>query len=39
MALNYIGYQGATVFGSNIIYAIGGPTYTNDWGARGFAGT
>ncbi|GAB5593482.1 hypothetical protein Unana1_08382, partial [Umbelopsis nana] len=30
--------QGATVFGSNIIYAIGGPTYTNDWGARGFAG-
>ncbi|CAO3695368.1 unnamed protein product [Umbelopsis ramanniana] len=29
--------QGATVFGSNIIYAIGGPTYTNDWGARGFA--
>ncbi|CAM0142204.1 unnamed protein product [Umbelopsis sp. WA50703] len=29
--------QGATVFGSNIIYAIGGPTYTNNWGARGFA--
>ncbi|KAH8549031.1 amino acid permease-domain-containing protein, partial [Umbelopsis sp. PMI_123] len=29
--------QGATVFGSNIIYAIGGPNYTNDWGARGFA--
>ncbi|KAI8647591.1 amino acid permease-domain-containing protein, partial [Parasitella parasitica] len=28
---------GATVFGNNIIYAIGGPTYTNDWGARGFA--
>jgi hypothetical protein len=26
------------VFGSNIIYAIGGPTYKNDWGARGFAG-
>ncbi|KAI7866301.1 amino acid permease-domain-containing protein [Mucor mucedo] len=30
--------QGATVFGSNIIYAIGGPSYTNNWGARGFAG-
>lgn len=30
--------QGANVFGSNIIYAIGGgPTYSNDWGARGFA--
>ncbi|CAO3632484.1 unnamed protein product [Mucor fragilis] len=29
--------QGATVFGNNIIFAIGGPSYTNDWGARGFA--
>ncbi|KAG2204128.1 hypothetical protein INT47_011611 [Mucor saturninus] len=29
--------QGATVFGSNIIYAMGGPSYTNNWGARGFA--
>ncbi|KAI8876337.1 amino acid transporter, partial [Backusella circina FSU 941] len=29
--------QGSTVFGNNIIYAIGGPTYSNDWGARGFA--
>ncbi|ORX90131.1 amino acid transporter [Basidiobolus meristosporus CBS 931.73] len=29
--------QGATVFGNNIIYAIGGPTYTSPWGARGFA--
>ncbi|KAI8329370.1 amino acid permease-domain-containing protein, partial [Choanephora cucurbitarum] len=29
--------QGATVFGNNINYAIGGPDYVNDWGARGFA--
>ncbi|ORX88542.1 hypothetical protein K493DRAFT_197362, partial [Basidiobolus meristosporus CBS 931.73] len=27
--------QGATVFGSNLIYAIGGPDYTNPWGERG----
>lgn len=25
------------MFGNNVIYAIGGPTYVNDWGARGFA--
>ncbi|KAG1146984.1 hypothetical protein G6F37_004408 [Rhizopus arrhizus] len=29
--------QGATVFGSNVIYAIGGADYINDWAARGFA--
>ncbi|RCI04183.1 hypothetical protein CU098_009180 [Rhizopus stolonifer] len=28
--------SGATAFGSNMIYAIGGADYTNDWGARGF---
>lgn len=31
--------QGANAFGSNMIYAIGGPGYVNHWGARGFAGT
>ncbi|EIE83060.1 hypothetical protein RO3G_07765 [Rhizopus delemar RA 99-880] len=30
--------QGASVFGSNVIYAIGGADYINDWAARGFAG-
>ncbi|KAG1468998.1 hypothetical protein G6F56_003518 [Rhizopus delemar] len=30
--------QGSAVFGSNILYAIGGSDYTNDWAARGFAG-
>ncbi|RCI02606.1 hypothetical protein CU098_011661 [Rhizopus stolonifer] len=29
--------QGSAVFGSNILYAIGGSDYTNDWAARGFA--
>ncbi|KAL9555287.1 hypothetical protein MBANPS3_002440 [Mucor bainieri] len=29
--------QGATVFGDNIIFAIGGPTYINNWGSRGIA--
>ncbi|KAG1357858.1 hypothetical protein G6F62_001231 [Rhizopus arrhizus] len=29
--------QGASVFGSNVIYAIGGADYINDWAARGFA--
>lgn len=26
------------MFGSNVIYAIGGADYINDWAARGFAG-
>ncbi|CAO3677222.1 unnamed protein product [Rhizopus stolonifer] len=29
--------QGSAVFGNNVMYAIGGPDYTNDWAARGFA--
>ncbi|CEJ02903.1 hypothetical protein RMCBS344292_16895 [Rhizopus microsporus] len=28
--------QGSTVFGNNIIFAIGGPNYVNNWGSRGF---
>ncbi|KAI9261734.1 amino acid/polyamine transporter I, partial [Sporodiniella umbellata] len=29
--------QGSVVFGSNMVYAIGGPDYKNDWAVRGFA--
>ncbi|KAI9481298.1 MAG: amino acid/polyamine transporter I [Benjaminiella poitrasii] len=29
--------QGATVFGNNILYAMDGPHYRNEWTARGFA--